>query len=248
MFKKAVSIILAVCVWASAAQAACVVLLHGLARTERSFLLMEEVLEGEGYDVVRPGYPSTSASVEELAQNVLPRAFAACETAPVHVVSHSMGGILLRWWLTQTRPADLGRIVMMGPPNQGSEVVDTLGDLDAFGWVNGPAGGQLGTGQESLPRRLPAVDYPVGVIAGDRSLNPYFSTLLPGADDGKVSVAATRVSGHAGPYPTARDTYVHDEQSQGDLSGACVSRSGSVRPRCDLGRLGGLGGLERQAR
>jgi len=183
--------------WATSAQGACVLLLHGLARSANSFLLMEEVLEAEGYQVVRPGYPSTKARIEALAMEVLPSAFAACREAPVHVVSHSMGGILLRWYLAQTRPEGLGHVVMLGPPNQGSEVVDRLGDIAAFGWVNGPAGGQLGTGAGSLPRSLPPVDYPVGVIAGTRSLNPYFSTLLPGADDGKVSVAATKVAGMA---------------------------------------------------
>ncbi|MEO0744158.1 MAG: alpha/beta fold hydrolase [Pseudomonadota bacterium] len=192
---RCLTLILMLCL-ARPALADCVILLHGLARSEASLIVMESALEAEGFDVVRPGYPSTSASVEALAEAVLPRALARCDTGPVHVVTHSMGGILLRYWIDRHGVPDrLGQVVMMGPPNQGSEVVDTLGDLAAFGWLNGPAGAQLGTGAQGLPRRLPPVTYPVGVIAGSQSLNPYFSSLLPGPDDGKVSVASTRVDG-----------------------------------------------------
>lgn len=175
-----------------------VVLLHGLARSGFSMSSLAKRLERASFRVVNQSYPSRSRTIESLAASTIPAALAQCkEASTVHFVTHSMGGILVRQYLSQNPVERLGRVVMLGPPNQGSEVVDKLGKLPGFAAMNGPAGLQLGTGGLSLPRRLGPANFEVGVIAGNRSLNFLLSALLPNEDDGKVSVASTRLANAA---------------------------------------------------
>jgi len=176
----------------------CVVLLHGLARSNRSFLAMENSLKASGYYVVNLDYPSRKKTIEKLVENDVVKAVEECRSVQpkkIHFVTHSLGGILVRYYLLNYSLDNLGHVVMLSPPNQGSEIVDKLADFPGFYALNGPAGQQLGTSVVSLPNMLGPVDYSVGVITGNKSINLILSTLIPGDDDGKVSVERAKVAG-----------------------------------------------------
>ncbi len=177
----------------------CVILLHGLARTALSMQRMKRSLEGNGYNVANVDYPSRDHEIEVLAPLAIEDGLDQCGensgTSTVHFVTHSLGGILVRVYLADNAIANLGRVVMLAPPNQGSKAVDEMERIPGFDWLNGPAGYQLGKGPESVPLRLGAPDFDFAVIAGDRTIDPITSALLDDPDDGKVSVSDTRLEG-----------------------------------------------------
>lgn len=185
---------------AAADAAECVILVHGLNRSERSLVKLQTALETQGYATINVAYPSRTKPIAELAGPYLGQAVADCRkqgSEQIHFVTHSMGGILVRYYLADKVMPDLGRVVMLGPPNQGSEVVDKLKRVPGFEFVNGKAGLQLGTDAASIPLQLGPVTYPVGVITGNKSINLVLSLLIPGDDDGKVSVERSKVNGMA---------------------------------------------------
>jgi pimeloyl-ACP methyl ester carboxylesterase len=177
-----------------------VVLVHGLGRGPASLGLLARSLADAGYHVVQVRYASQREPIPALAEQTLGAVFAQSPNGGgrTHLVTHSLGGILVRQYLRNHGvPASLGRVVMIAPPNGGSEIVDFLSGSSLYARINGPAGLDLGTAPHHAPAALGPLPagVEVGVIAGDRSLNPLFSALISGPDDGKVSVARTHVAG-----------------------------------------------------
>jgi hypothetical protein len=191
-------IIFMMCIQSNNFVGECVILLHGLARSSRSFNRMESTLKENGYYTVNYNYPSRKYNIEKLAKDSIDNALSQCpDTSTVHFVTHSLGGILVRQYLSTIKINNLGKVVMLGPPNKGSQVVDKLKNVPGFFWFNGPAGRELGTDSMSIPNKLGSADFTVGIIAGTKSINPILSAMLPDPDDGKVSVENTKLSGMA---------------------------------------------------
>ena len=192
----------AACSGARVAPTENVILLHGLCRTSRSMDKMQHALTLAGYTVWNVDYPSRTAPIETLADDAIGKAVTNClenGATKIDFVTHSMGGILVRSYLSRHTVPQLGRVAMLAPPSQGSEIVDKLGNLSLFKWITGPAGDELGTDENSLPNELGPAHFSVGIIAGDRSVNWINSLfLIPGRDDGKVAVKRTRLDGMSG--------------------------------------------------
>lgn len=169
-----------------------------MGRTAWSLKRLEWSLRGAGYQVINFNYPSRDLPIERLAEEKLAPLLKSLSLEPgakVHFVTHSLGGIVLRYYLQHHPLPNLGRIVMLAPPNAGSEVTDRLLRSWPYRTVNGPAGQQLGT--DGLPSTLGPAPAETGIIAGNYSFNPLFSSWMPGPNDGKVSVARAQLEGMA---------------------------------------------------
>jgi len=176
-----------------------VVLLHGIARTSVSLTRLERALRANGFATLNIDYASRRKPIAGLADDIHPEVARFAEReAPLHFVAHSMGGLLTRAYIAKYRPDRLAGVVMLGTPNGGSEVADLLSGYRLYNAFYGPAGLELTTTSTSRPDALPAVDYPVGVIAGNRFIDPVAGLLvLPKPNDGRVSVQSAMVAGMA---------------------------------------------------
>ena len=174
-----------------------VILAHGLGRTPASMAILANRLAEAGFRIVRFGYPSRTEPIEALVERLSDAVAECCGNDPgaVHFVTHSMGGILVRSYLAERPEPHAGRVVMLSPPNRGSEIVDAFADSDVLQSFLGPAGSRLGTASDGIASQLPPARFSLGIITGSRSMNPIGSWLIPGPDDGTVGVDRANIEG-----------------------------------------------------
>ena len=173
-----------------------VVLIHGLGRSAVSMWLMEVRIEKAGYDVIAVDYPSLGTTPDEVINIVAAQIDACCrDKSKVHFVGHSLGGLLIRAYFSETDPAALsdrmGQVVMIGTPNAGSAMVDYFRDS---WWLPllGETTLSLGTTANGLPGQLPPPPFKAGIIAGSNGM--WISdAIFEEANDGLVTVASTRL-------------------------------------------------------
>lgn len=178
--------------------ASCVVLLHGLGRSSLSMKALQWRLEEEGYQVINSTYPSLTHPIEELSAIAVDEGLAGCAALhleQIYFVTHSLGGILVRHYLQKRDIPGLQRVVMLGPPNQGSQMADYAESLFLVQPLMPQAVAQLGTSDESVPRQLGRADFQLGVIAGTVNYFPFLPGQPDGAGDGTVAVSETIVPG-----------------------------------------------------
>lgn len=174
-----------------------VLLLHGFAGLGLMQRPLGRMLRRAGYRPIEVTYDSWGLSLDRICDRLLPRLAELDRTsdAPIHIVAHSMGGLVARAMIHRQRPDHLGKVVMLGTPHGGSEVADFLDQYRLLKPILGRAAPALVTRRpEALAALLGSIDYPVGIIAGSRPFLPgAIARLVPLPNDGKVSVASTRL-------------------------------------------------------
>ncbi|MCB9983253.1 MAG: alpha/beta hydrolase [Rhodospirillales bacterium] len=176
-----------------------VVLLHGILRSKLDMLPLEKFLEKHGYETINILYPSREMSLEDITgfvKDTIENHPGYNKERRLNFVTHSMGGLIARYYIATHKPANLGRVVMLSPPNTGSEFADFLDENKwlgpAFRAIFGPAGAQLKTTHKHIDGDI---TYPLGVIAGSASINPLAPWVLDGQHDGIVPVERTKIDG-----------------------------------------------------
>jgi pimeloyl-ACP methyl ester carboxylesterase len=172
-----------------------VVLLHGFAGLPILSRPQARMLRRAGFETRELGYDSWGKSLAQICDRLVPRIARIAERSagPIHFVGHSMGGLVIRALLSVWRPSNLGHVVMLGTPNAGSEVADFVDSWTLLRPILGQAGPALVTRRAtSVDALFGPIDYSLGIIAGDwRIPTATLSRLIPGPNDGKVSVAST---------------------------------------------------------
>ena len=173
-----------------------VVLVHGFSKHAQSMEPIGDYLAQYGYRFISVDYPSGEVNASEALALIHTQLAGCCDQARrIHFVGHSIGGLLIRAYLAEYQVDQLGNVVLIATPNAGSEFVEAMNRMPGYAEATGPLLQQMVPGEQGIPAQLPLPDYPVGVIAGSRTHNPLSWLLLPGDDDGAVSVSSTRMEG-----------------------------------------------------
>lgn len=174
-----------------------VILVHGIIRSSKSFSKMESVLRDAGYHVFGFDYPSTRVEIPTSA-GYLHQAIDSLEgVTEINLVGHSMGGLVVRSYLKEHRDPRIKRMVMLGVPNQGARIASLLQTNVLYRTLYGPAGQQLIEDPDGMIAELPTPDFEFAIISGARGNAQGFNPLVPGDDDGTVSLESTRLPGAA---------------------------------------------------
>lgn len=172
-----------------------VIALHGILRSSKSWDALKRHLEPDGYQFVAVDYPSTQRSIEQFADQLQTVIASLNGIEKIHFVVHSMGGLVVRRWCQTYSDPRIGRLVMIGTPNAGAEIATMLQKNLLFQAIFGPAGQELVAAPDNFIEKLPTPPFEFGVIMGSRGTSDGYNPLIPGDDDGVVTVRSARLPG-----------------------------------------------------